>query len=162
MTERILRVKRGNDDPGQILRVKRLDAGAVLPVREEGSIGYDLFSNEYTVVPAKGKALIGTGIAVAIPMGHYGRIAPRSSVGWKFHTDIGCGVVDPSYTGEIKVVIFNHAEEDFVVEKGLKIAQLILERASTFPIEEVEELDETNRGEGGFGSTGMYAPNILG
>lgn len=57
------------------------------------------------------------------------------------------------------MVIFNHAEEDFVAKKGLKIAQLILERASELPIEEVEELDETNR-TGGFGSTGMYAPNI--
>ncbi len=85
----------------------------------------------------------------------YGRVAPRSGLAWKKHIDIGAGVIDADYTGDVGVVLFNHAKEDFEVKKGDRVAQLILERYETAIVEEVEDLEETARGAGGFGSTGV-------
>ena len=140
-----------------VLRVKRLSENAVLPVRGSGlAAGYDLASAEDIVIPARGKAIAKTDLAMAIPLGHYGRIAPRSGFSWKKHTDIGAGVIDADYRGNVGVVIFNHSEEDISVSQGDRIAQLILEQISTPVVEDVEgDLDDTQRGEGGFGSTGM-------
>ena len=140
-----------------VLRVKRLSENAVLPVRGSGlAAGYDLASAEDIVVPARGKAIAKTDLAMAIPLGHYGRIAPRSGFSWKKHTDIGAGVIDADYRGNVGVVIFNHSDEDISVSQGDRDAQLIIEQISTPVVEDVEgELDDTQRGEGGFGSTGM-------
>ena len=140
-----------------VLRVKRLSENAVLPVRGSGlAAGYDLASAEDIVVPARGKAIAKTDLAMAIPLGHYGRIAPRSGFSWKKHTDIGAGVIDADYRGNVGVVIFNHSDEDISVSQGDRVAQLIIEQISTPVVEDVEgELDDTQRGEGGFGSTGM-------
>ena len=140
-----------------VLRVKRLSENAVLPVRGSGlAAGYDLASAEDVVVPAHGKAIAKTDLAMAIPLGHYGRIAPRSGFSWKKHTDIGAGVIDADYRGNVGVVIFNHSDEDISVSQGDRVAQLIIEQISTPVVEDVEgELDDTDRGEGGFGSTGM-------
>lgn len=141
-----------------ILRVKRLSENAVLPVR--GSLqaaGYDLASAEDVIVPAHGKAIAKTDLAMIIPGGHYGRIAPRSGFSWKKHTDIGAGVIDSDYRGNVGVVIFNHSNDDIQIEQGDRIAQLIIEKISLPIVEDVEdgELELTERGEGGFGSTGM-------
>ena len=140
-----------------VLRVKRLSENAVLPVRGSGlAAGYDLASAEDIVIPARGKAIAKTDLAMAIPLGHYGRIAPRSGFSWKKHTDIGAGVIDADYRGNVGVVIFNHSDEDISVSQGDRVAQLIIEQISTPVVEDVEgELDDTDRGEGGFGSTGM-------
>ena len=140
-----------------VLRVKRLSENAVLPVRGSGlAAGYDLASAEDIVVPARGKAIAKTDLAMAIPLGHYGRIAPRSGFSWKKHTDIGAGVIDADYRGNVGVVIFNHSDQDISVSQGDRVAQLIIEQISTPVVEDVEgELDDTQRGEGGFGSTGM-------
>ena len=140
-----------------VLRVKRLSENAVLPVRGSGlAAGYDLASAEDVVVPARGKAIAKTDLAMAIPLGHYGRIAPRSGFSWKKHTDIGAGVIDADYRGNVGVVIFNHSDEDISVSQGDRVAQLIIEQISTPVVEDVGgELDDTDRGEGGFGSTGM-------
>ena len=140
-----------------VLRVKRLSENAVLPVRGSGlAAGYDLASAEDIVVPARGKAIAKTDLAMAIPLGHYGRIAPRSGFSWKKHTDIGAGVIDADYRGNVGVVIFNHSDEDISVSQGDRVAQLIIEQISTPVVEDVEgDLDDTQRGEGGFGSTGM-------
>jgi len=140
-----------------VLRVKRLSENAVLPVRGSGlAAGYDLASAEDVVVPARGKAIAKTDLAMAIPLGHYGRIAPRSGFSWKKHTDIGAGVIDADYRGNVGVVIFNHSDEDISVSQGDRVAQLIIEQISTPVVEDVEgDLDDTQRGEGGFGSTGM-------
>jgi dUTP pyrophosphatase len=138
------------------LRVKKLSNNAQLPVRaSEKAAGYDLFSAYQVVIPKRGKALVGTDIAVAIPSGHYGRIAPRSSLASKYGLDVGAGVIDEDYRGHVMVLLFNHSDTDFVVQKGDRIAQLLLERISTPPVEEVTELDTTQRGTGGFGSTGI-------
>lgn len=92
---------------------------------------------------------------MSIPDGTYGRIAPRSSLAWKQHIDVAAGVIDSDYRGEVGVVLFNHAARDYQVCKGERIAQLILERIMVAEILEVEKLDDTNRGAGGFGSTNL-------
>lgn len=137
------------------LKVKLLTENATAPsAAHMGDAGYDLASAYDTVIPAKGKGLVKTDIAVAIHPGWYGRVAPRSSVAWKNHIDVGAGVIDSKYRGNVGVVLFNHADEDYEISKGDRIAQLIIEKCRTGEIEVVEDLDETERGEGGFGSTG--------
>ena len=136
------------------LQVKRLIPDAILPIRAtEGSVGYDLFASEDLLITDR--ACISTGLSMIIPDGHYGRIAPRSGLTVKFGLQVGAGVIDPDYRGEVKVVLFNHGKEAFQVKKGDKIAQLILEKVSVVNVVEVKELNETQRGEGGFGSSGM-------
>lgn len=138
------------------LRVKKVTPNATLPTRGSGgAVGYDLYSTDEIVVPPTHRALIGTGIAVVLPVGVYGRVAPRSGLAVKHGIQVGAGVVDPDYTGEIKVVLFNHGDKDFEVRRGDRIAQLILERCETPDIEEVGAIDETQRGSTGFGSTGV-------
>jgi len=137
------------------LGVKKLGYDSILPTRgSDGAVGYDLYSNCDGVI-AKGKrGVVSTGIAVSLPPGVYGRVAPRSGLAMKNGIQIGAGVIDPDYTGEISVIIFNMGDIDFEVKKGARIAQLILERCETPPVEEIGLLQETLRGEGGFGSTG--------
>lgn len=95
-----------------------------------------------------------TDIALAIPDGCYGRIAPRSGLAWKHHLDVGAGVIDKDYRGSVGVVMFNFSKTDYQVHQGDRIAQLILERIAVPPVVEVNELDNTTRGTGGYGSTG--------
>ena len=138
------------------LGVKKLTYDAIVPTRgSDGAVGYDLYSSEDAVVPCQaGRALVGTGITVVLPQGVYGRVAPRSGLAVKHCINVGAGVIDPDYTGEIKVVLFNHGESDFEIKKGDRIAQLVLERCETPPIEEISIVEDTERGSGGFGSTG--------
>jgi dUTP pyrophosphatase len=137
------------------LCVKRLVQDATLPTRgSSGAVGYDLYSIDEVVVSPSQRALVGTGVAVILPMNVYGRVAPRSGLAVKHGIQVGAGVVDPDYRGEIKVVIFNQGDRDFVIKKGDRIAQLVLERCETPDVREIESLDETDRGSGGFGSTG--------
>lgn len=137
------------------LRVKKLSSSAKLPTKgSPQSAGWDLKAAHETVVPARGKAIIATDLSIAVPEGCYGRIAPRSGLSWKKHTDIGAGVIDMDYRGPVGVVIFNHANTDLKVEAGDRVAQLILEKISYADMVEVDSLDDTERGEGGFGSTG--------
>jgi dUTP pyrophosphatase len=124
------------------------------------NIGYDLASAVDTVVPAKGKAIVKTDLAIAIPENTYARIAPRSGLAVKHFIDVGAGVVDYDYRGNVGVVLFNHSDVDFTVRQSDRIAQLILEKISMVPVEEVEELPSTERGEGGFGSTGTESHNV--
>ena len=139
------------------LGVKKLCYDAIVPTRaSDRSVGYDLYSSEDAMVPCQaGRALVGTGITVVLPEGVYGRVAPRSGLAVKHCINVGAGVIDPDYTGEVKVVLFNHGTEDFEIKKGDRIAQLILERCDTPMIKEIGLLDETLRGDGGFGSTGQ-------
>ena len=107
-------------------------------------------------IPARGKALIGTGLAFAIPDGNYGRIAPRSGLAAKHSIDVGAGVIDSDYRGEVKVLLFNLSDVDFEIKPQERVAQLIIEKYTPTEIQEVEgKLEETARGEGGFGSTGV-------
>jgi len=141
------------------MQVKRLRPSAVMPVRgSELAAGFDLAAAETAVVNAGDKAVIKTGLSIAIPAGTYARVAPRSGLAAKRMIDVGAGVVDYDYRGEVGVVLFNHGKEDFPVAAGDRIAQLILEKITMAPCVEVESLDETMRGEGGFGSTGVTKP----
>ncbi len=95
-----------------------------------------------------------TDIQIELPTGCYGRVAPRSGLAAKNFIDVGAGVIDEDYRGNVGVVMFNHADQEFEVKKGDRIAQLICEQIFYPEIEQVEELSTTERGAGGFGSTG--------
>ncbi|ORY81665.1 dUTP diphosphatase [Neocallimastix californiae] len=114
----------------------------------------DLRSAYDEVIPPNSRKLVKTDIAIKIPRDCYGRIAPRSGLAFKHFIDLGGGVVDSDYRGNVGVIMFNFGEKEFVVKKGDRIAQLILERIYIPEVVEVDELDETTRGAGGFGSTG--------
>jgi len=140
------------------LQVKRLSQDAFIPTKgSDGAAGYDLYAAHDCIIEPQSKALIKTDLAIAVPYGCYGRIAPRSGFSWKMHTDIGAGVIDSDYRGNVGVVVFNLSNKEVMVTKGDRIAQLILERICHANIVEVldGELGETQRGDGGFGSTGI-------
>ncbi|BDD54509.1 Deoxyuridine 5'-triphosphatenucleotidohydro lase [Monascus purpureus] len=137
------------------LYVKKLTESAQAPTRGSAfAAGYDLYSAKETVIPAKGKALVDTGLSIAVPEGTYGRIAPRSGLAAKHFIDTGAGVIDADYRGEVKVLLFNFSDVDFSIKQGDRIAQLVLERIYTPEVLVVDQLEETIRGAGGFGSTG--------
>jgi len=131
-----------------------LEEGAKLPQLEKGSVGYDLFSCESKTVPRGDRVLISSGIRISIPEGWYGRVAPRSGLSVKKNIDIGAGVIDPSYTGIVKICFINNGKDDYHIEHGDKVAQLIFEKCGLPNLCVVEKLEETERGDGGFGSTG--------
>lgn len=138
------------------LLVKKLSDDAILPFKgSEWSAGFDLSAAKATTIAAGGRGIVATDLSIACPAGTYGRIAPRSGLAVKKGIDVGAGVVDADYRGPVGVVLFNFGTEDFVVNKGDRIAQLVLEKICMADVEEVPELDETPRGAGGFGSTGV-------
>lgn len=137
------------------LLVKKLSPDATIPTRGSAfAAGYDLYASKAITIPSRGKALVSTDLSIATPEGTYGRVAPRSGLASKNFIDTGAGVIDADYRGEVKVLLFNHSEVDFEVKKGDRVAQLVLERIYTPEILEVENLEESVRGAGGFGSTG--------
>ena len=137
------------------LQVKKLSEFALIPSRgSQRAAGYDLHSAEVLVIPARGQGIVSTDIAIVVPFGTYGRIAPRSGLAAKFSIDVGAGVVDEDYRGNVRILLFNHSNIDFNVKRGDRIAQLILEKIATPDVAEVRELDDSKRGESGFGSTG--------
>lgn len=117
-------------------------------------MGYDLYSTENKEVKAFGCELINTDVAINIPKGTYGRIAPRSSVAYKHLINFGAGVAEYDYRGKIVVVLFNPFSKPFKGEVGDRIAQIILKKMKIAEVIEVEELAYTGRGHNGFGSTG--------
>jgi dUTP pyrophosphatase len=109
------------------LRIKKLTYDAIIPTRGSGgAVGYDLYSTDEVVIPPTHRALIGTGVAIVLPPGVYGRVAPRSGLAVKHGIQVGAGVVDPDYTGEVKVVLFNHGDKDFEVKRGSASHNLFL------------------------------------
>jgi len=141
------------------LRIKRLDAGLPLPAyAHDGDAGLDLYAAEDRALRPFERALVPTGIAVAIPEGYAGFIQPRSGLaisrGLTFVNSPG--LIDSHYRGEIKLIAINlDPTEPLVVVRGEKIAQLVVQRVERVCLTEAEDLDETVRGEGGFGSTGV-------
>jgi dUTP pyrophosphatase len=140
------------------LRFRRLDAAARPPTQaHEGDAGYDLHAAEAATIGPGERASVGTGIAVAIPEGQAGLVIPRSGLAMRHGISVvnAPGLIDSGYRGELRVLLLNtDRSEPFTVEHGDRIAQLVLVRVETDELEEVEELDETVRGAGGFGSTG--------
>src|SRR5215510_12866992 len=137
------------------LRFKQLDPRAVLPRR--GSVlaaGLDIYSIEDLEIESKQRSTVRTGLAVAIPPGFYGRIAPRSGLAAKNGLDVLAGVIDSDYRGEVCCLLYNTGDEAITLPAGSKICQLIVEQIITPEATWVSDLDETARGAGGFGSTG--------
>ncbi|XP_036590143.1 deoxyuridine 5'-triphosphate nucleotidohydrolase, mitochondrial isoform X2 [Trichosurus vulpecula] len=138
------------------LRFARLSEHATAPSKGSArAAGYDLYSAYDYTIPAMEKALVKTDIQISLPPGSYGRVAPRSGLAAKHFIDVGAGVIDEDYRGNVGVVLFNFGKETFEVKKGDRIAQLICERVFYPELEEVQGLDDTERGAGGFGSTGQ-------
>ncbi|MDH5744756.1 MAG: dUTP diphosphatase, partial [Candidatus Aminicenantes bacterium] len=135
---------------------KRIHANAKLPSYGHlGDAGLDLFSAD-DVVLEKGQVLdVPTGIKVAIPEGYVGLVWDKSGLSLRGVHRLA-GVIDSGYRGEVKVVLVNLSDEPFVISKGMKIAQLLIQPVTTVKVVEVEDLGGTPRGEGGFGSTGKF------
>ena len=144
------------------LRIKLLSPKATLPVKGTTlAAGYDLSSAQQLTIPVNGRALVQTDISLSVPKGTYGRIAPRSGLAVKHGITTGAGVIDADYTGPIGIVLFNHGDQDFHIREGDRIAQLILEQVANRPVIQVQELNQTTRGNKGFGSTGSQQINII-
>lgn len=140
------------------LRIKRLDSGLPLPsYAHEGDAGMDLYAAEDVSIAPGHRVLVPTGIAVAIPEGHAGFVQPRSGLAIRLGLSLvnTPGLIDSHYRGEIKVIAVNlDPLATIEMARGDKIAQLVIQRVARCELAEVDELDETARGEGGFGSTG--------
>ncbi|XP_014871000.1 deoxyuridine 5'-triphosphate nucleotidohydrolase, mitochondrial [Poecilia latipinna] len=143
------------EDEKYVLRFSKLSEHATTPTRGSAkAAGYDLYSAyDYSIGPLN-KAIVKTDIQIAVPHGCYGRVAPRSGLAAKHFIDVGAGVVDEDYRGNVGVVLFNFGKETFEVKKGDRVAQLVCEKICYPDLVEEETLDETVRGAGGFGSTG--------
>jgi dUTP pyrophosphatase len=160
----------------------KLHSDAVKPQQAKaGDAGYDLFALESVLIRPFERKLVKTGIAAQIPKGYYGRIAPRSGLAWKSGIDVLGGVIDSGYRGDIGVILINHEVSEFLstlistslsdkafkslfglpgefrINKGDKIAQLIIENCHCVEWQETSRLEESTRAEGGFGSSGSRA-----
>lgn len=144
----------------ETLKIKKVNENAVIPHRAtEGSAGLDLCAciDEPLTLGGGETALISTGLAIALPSAQYGAfIFARSGLSIKHGIGLlnAVGVIDSDYRGEIKVGVINQVKEPYTIQPGERIAQLVVMPVSTMPVEEAESLDETERGSGGFGSTG--------
>jgi len=137
------------------MEVKLLTPNARVPRRaSEGAAGYDLTSVVNVCINPGKRRLISTGVSIKLPKGVYGRIAPRSGLSVRHGLNVGAGVIDEDYRGEIQVLLFNHGEMQCYITEGERIAQLICEKCEYPEVTQVDSLDETERGQGGFGSTG--------
>lgn len=140
---------------GRVNTVKiKLDRGAFMPVRaHDTDAGADLRSPVETVVPARGSRVIDTGVRIQLPHGYVGMLKSKSGLHVKY--DITSeGVIDEGYTGAIKVKLYNHSDESYSIERGDKITQLVILPCEYVQFDLVDDLEDSERGDGGFGSTG--------
>jgi dUTP pyrophosphatase len=137
------------------MNVIKLSIDAILPTRgSNDSAGFDLYaSNNGTIGPLQ-RLLVPINIAIELPKGTFGHILPRSGLALKHGIHTGAGVIDEDYRGNIGVLLFNLSNTDFTFSKGDRIAQLVIKKYESPEIIEKEFLDETKRGDGGFGSSG--------
>ena len=125
----------------QDLQIQLLTPKGKAPTRSTSeAVGYDLYSSEDIKVPPRTRILVSTDIAIQVPPGTYGRIAPRSGLSVKNCIDIGAGVIDKDYRGQIKMLLINHSDYEFLVQQGDRIAQLILEQIKTPDTKTVQSL----------------------
>jgi dUTP diphosphatase len=142
-------------DEMKSLSFKKLDPDALLPTRGSGSsAGLDLCSIEAISLKPGERRLIRTGLAVAIPEGYYGRVAPRSGLATQKGIDVLAGVIDADYRGEIGCLLYNTGKETIDLPAQTKVCQLIVEKIITPTAVWADVLSDTKRGSGGFGSTG--------
>ncbi len=141
-----------------ILRVKREGEDIPLPSYiTDGSSGLDLRSAEDVVIPPGEWRAVSTGIRISLPPGYEAQVRPRSGLALKYGVTVlnAPGTIDSDYRGIIKVILINHGKKAFWIRRGDRIAQMVITRVEQVEVEEVEILDETSRGEGGFGHTGL-------
>ena len=140
------------------IAIRRLDPELPLPqAQHDDDAGIDLYAREDGVIePAGGRAVIPTGIAIAIPPGYGGFVQPRSGLAARHGVTVlnAPGTIDADYRGEVQVLLVNHGAEAFTVTRGMRIAQLVIASVTRVTPTEVNDLDTTARGAGGFGSTG--------
>jgi dUTP pyrophosphatase len=133
----------------------KLHPSARLPTRgSRHAAGLDLYALERVEIPAHGRAVVRTGLSVAIPHGFYGRVAPRSGLAVEHGLDVLAGVIDSDYRGELLCALVNHGDEALEIAQGLRMAQLVIEAIATPEAAWSDDLSATERGAGGMGSTG--------
>lgn len=140
------------------LRFRKLDSRAIVPsYAHPGDAGMDLASCETVEIAPGSTAMVRTGIAIALPPGTEGQVRPRSGLAAKHAVTVlnAPGTIDEGYRGEVRVILINHGLEVFRIEPGMRIAQLVVAPVLRVDVAEVESLDDTVRGAGGFGSTGV-------
>lgn len=140
------------------MRVKRLSPDAILPkYAHQGDAGLDLYAARDLVIPPSEVRVVPTGIAVELPLGTEAGIRPRSGLAreWTVTVLNSPGTIDEGYRGEIGVVLINHGSKTFHVKRGARVGQLVIQRRLEVEVLEVDRLSETDRGDGGFGSTGV-------
>lgn len=136
-----------------VLKYVKLTDKAWTPKRHTTkSIGLDLFSAYRYEVPSQERCLIKTDLQIQIPDGCYGRVAPTSTLAYENFIDVGAGVIDPDYRGNLVVLLYNFGKQNFQVHPGNKVAQLILERAVIPVVQEEKQLTPTQRGHSGLGT----------
>lgn len=135
---------------------KNLDEAIIPHYAHKGDAGMDIFSAEETTIKARERKNIKTGIKIELPDGFVGLVWDKSGLALKNGIKTMAGVIDSGYRGEIGIVLVNLSDQDFKIEKGQKIAQMLIQKVERLEIKEVKELSETKRGEGGFGSTGLF------
>lgn len=140
------------------LKIKKLNEEAIIPnFAHPGDAGMDLYSIEEVVIPPSESRLIKTGISIQLPKMTEAQVRPRSGLALKHSVTVlnTPGTIDEGYRGEIGVILINHGKVEFKVEKHMKIAQMIVKPIYDINILEVNELNNSERGQGGFGSTGF-------
>lgn len=140
------------------VKVKRLNPDATLPQQAKpGDAAYDLYSIEDYLLGANSRIAVHTGIAIEVPFGYEGQVRPRSGLALKQGITVvnSPGTIDSGYRGEVVVILHNLSDDGFYIKKGMRIAQLAIRPVPTVTFELVDELADSDRGEGGFGSTGV-------
>jgi len=142
---------------GPELKIKKLDPEAIIPTRANlNDAGYDLYALEDTQVGVNNHKLVKTGISMAIPAGFAGLIWPRSGLAYKNGLDVFAGVIDAGYRGDVGVILYNsRTDSSYQIRKGDRIAQILFQKVDNFDLIEVEDLDDSQRNENGFGSSGV-------
>ncbi len=142
-----------------IMKVKRLREGGKLPsYAHPGDAGMDLYSSEEAEIAPGQSRLVKTGISIELPEGTEAQVRPRSGLALKSQVTVlnTPGTVDEGYRGEVGVILINHGQGAFKVTEGMRIAQMVIKPVTRVTVKEVDELNDTSRGEGGFGSTGSH------
>jgi dUTP pyrophosphatase len=139
-----------------LIKIKKLSENAALPrYAKPGDAGMDFYSNEELTILPNERKLVSTGISMAIPEGYVGLIWDKSGIATKHGIKTMAGVIDSGYRGEVKILVHNLSDQVHKIEKNTKVAQMLIQPIECREVIEVEELDQTERGEEGFGSTGI-------
>ncbi|NLB43410.1 MAG: dUTP diphosphatase [Clostridiales bacterium] len=140
------------------LKIKKTHPNAKLPeYAHPGDVGLDIYSIEEAVIDPGSTKLIHTGLIIELPEGTEAQVRPRSGLALKHQITVlnSPGTIDAGYRGEVGIILINHGKTAFLVEEGMKIAQMVIQPVLRVKVEEVAEMSDSSRGQGGFGSTGV-------